>query len=167
MYNKNYDCVRSLIVRSPSGSSPVDFNVKINIEAKDYDKIHLQLLSVNFDQNKDGEFPVDSTSQKRNICFFVESNMGQMVFDTNQKRTFLGTVNVMREFNDPTTYDSTSNPIIELASIPNGNFNFSLKDVNGALPVINDGSDISLKAVTYVFQVYLSKNEIKRNQINI
>lgn len=167
MYNKNYDCVRSLIIRSPSGSSPVDFNVNLNIEAKDYDKIHLQLLSVNFDQEKDGSFPVDSTVQKKTNCFFVESNMGQMVFDTNQKRTFLGTVNVLREFNNPTTTDSTSNPIIELSSIPNGNYNFTLKDINGLIVLIDDGTDISLKAVTYVFQVYLSKNEIKRNQINI
>lgn len=166
--NTEYQCIRSLIVRSPIGSSPVDFNVNINIEAKDYDKIYIQMLSVNFDQEKDGSFPVDATGQKRTNCFFVESNMGQLIFDTNNKRTFLGSANVSREFTHPTSHDSTSNPIIELASIPNGNYNFTLKDIAGSLvPITDTDGNTALKGVTYIFQIYLSKNEIKRSQMNM
>lgn len=164
--NNDYDCIRSLIVRNPSDQSPVDFNVNINIEAKDYDKIHIQLLSVGIDQQTSGSFPIDANIRHR--TFIIESNMGQMVFDTNNKKTFLGSVNVNREFIRGVHADSIKQPIIELASIPNGNYQFSLKDKSGVIPPIKDASDdTAIQGLTLVFQVFLSKNEIKRNQINL
>jgi len=168
MYNKSdYECIRSLIVRSPVGSSPVDFNVNLNIEAKDYDKVMIQLLSVNFDQNNSGTFPVDSTNQIHNKSFSVESNMGQLIFDTNGKRSYLGSVNVNREQKRPVHYDGITQPLIELSSIPNGQYNFQLKDKDGVVPTISDGTDTSIQGITYVFQLYLMKNEIKTKQMNL
>lgn len=167
MYNKSdYECIRSLIVRSPPGSSPVDFNVNINVEAKDYDKVMIQLLSVNIDQQRNGEFPVQSENILQEVMF-VESNMGQMVFDTNGKRSFLGTCNVCREQFRPTHYDGITQPLIELSSIPNGQYNFQLKDKDGVIPTIDDGSDTAILGLTLVFQLYLMKNEIKTKQINL
>ena len=169
MYNKSdYECIRSLIVRSPVGSSPVDFNVNLNIEAKDYDKVMIQLLSVNIDQNATGEFPVDSTNEIRNISFSVEADMGQMVFDTNGRRSYLGSVNVCYEKKRAMIFDGISQPLIELSAIPNGRFNFKLKDKDGVVPTISDANDdISIQGITYVFQLYLMKNEIKTKQMNL
>jgi len=164
MYDKD-ECIRCLIVRSPSDQSPVDFNINLNIEAKDYDKVHIQLLSVNIDQTNTGSFPVDATNEVKTICFTLESNMGQLVFDTNQKKNFLGTVNVNREFSNPTSNDSTQNPLIELSRIPNGLYNFSLRDINGNIPnIYHAPGSSSVKGITYVFQLYFSKNELKRKQ---
>ena len=98
MYNKSdYECIRSLIVRSPAGSSPVDFNVNLNIEAKDYDKVMIQLLSVNIDRNNSGSFPYDSTNEINSKSFSVECSLGQIIFDTNGIRSYLGTVNIHPE----------------------------------------------------------------------
>ena len=171
MYKPNYDCVRTLIVRSSNKTSgtPVDFNVNIRIEEKDYDRIHIQLLSVGIDQKNDGFFPASAdTNYFRHLRLNVESNMGQMVFDTNNKRNFLGSVNITRELSRPVHFDGATHPFIELASIPNGNYNFSLRDTHGNIPEITTaGNDTSVQNVTLTFQVYLSKNEIKSNQMHI
>ena len=168
MYNKSdYACIRSLIVRSPAGSSPVDFNVNLNIEAKDYDKVMIQLLSVNIDQNNSGSFPYDSTNEINSKSFSVECSLGQIIFDTNGKRSYLGTVNINRELKRAVHYDGITQPLIELSSVPNGQYNFQLKDKDGVVPTIDDGTDVSIQGITYVFQLYLMKNEIKTKQMNL
>lgn len=166
MHTSDYECIRSLIIRSPQGSSPIDFNVQVNIEAKDYDKCQLKLLSIAFEEDEDGDFPANATQKSKVYC--VEANFGQMVFDTNNKRTFLGSTTVTRDIKPASDNRTIENPIIELASIPNGNVNFSLRDIYGALPVITNVMGVtSLKSVMYVFQVYLYRSDIKNRQMNI
>ena len=162
----NDECMRTLIVRSPVGSSPVDFDVNLSIDVKDYNKVMIQLLSVNIDQNAAGTFPVDALIH--NKSFSVECNMGQLVFDTNGKRSYLGSVNICREQKRAMIYDGISQPLIELSAIPNGRFNFQLKDKDGVIPTIIDtNNDTSIQGITYVFQLYLMNNENTTKQINL
>ena len=155
------ECIRPLIIRSPTGQSPVDFNVNLQLHEPGYDKVTIQLFGVGIDEQAAGSFPVN---EPRHRSLFVESDMGQMLFDTGNKRSFLGVCNVCRENIQPMHFDEVRQPVIELASIPNGNFNFSLRDKNGALPVIIDGADQAITGLTLVFQLVFSKSLTKKTQ---
>ena len=157
------ECIRPLIIRSPTGQSPVDFNVNLQLHEPGYDKVTIQLLGVCIDEIATSEFPI---GEPRHRTLFVESNMGQMLFDTGHKRSFLGVCNVCKENIRPMHFDEVRQPVIELASIPNGIFNFSLRDVDGVLPDITDdaGNPPAIQGLTLVFQLVFSKSLTKKTQ---
>ena len=82
-----------------------------------------------------GAFPTNLTEAK--IIVNVESTLGQNIYDSNGKQSFLGGFNYSRSADNTSTdhtdsrIDNIINPIIELPRIPNGQFNFKLTDHDG------------------------------------
>ena len=167
--------IQTLIIRSTD--TPVDWTSHIQINEREYDKAYIQLVNVGMNLVNSGAFPANITDAR--VIINVESTLGQSIYDTNGKQSFLGCFSYSRPAsNDTALYytdsrlDNICQPIIELSRIPNGQFNFKLTDHTGStMTYISDsaidGGTQKLEQTILVFQLYLVKSSHIKSQIMI
>jgi len=167
--------IQTLVIRSTD--TPVDWTSHIQINEREYDKAYIQLVDVGMNLVNSGAFPANTTEAR--VIINIESTLGQSIYDTNGKQSFLGCFNYSRPAVDDTTdyysdsrIDNICQPIIELSRIPNGQFNFKLTDHAGStMTYISDsaidGGTQKLEQTILVFQLYLVKSSHIKSQIMI
>ena len=173
-FNQATTKIQTLVVRSDG--NPVDWTSQIQINEREYDKAYIQLLNVSMRLIATGIFPANETESM--IIINVESNLGQSIYDSNGKQSFLGGFSYHRN-NDNDTIDhgdsqvkQYTNPIIELSRIPNGQFNFQLTDhTSNVIPYQSveetNGGTQKLQQTALVFQLYLVKSPHIKSQVMI
>jgi len=151
-----YDCItRTLVVRGGK-DTPLNFNANITIEEPfENNRVFIQLKQILI-QTKDDDtlnFPHKTGSDEFPI--FVESSLGQKVYDTSSRPNYIGSaiVNVVNSI----SFDNNC-PIIELSAIPRGNVNFRFTDADGLQLVEYDANDSFVLSSTLVFQLYFVKS---------
>ena len=172
-FNQATTKIQTLVVRSDS--NPVDWTSQIQINEREYDKAYIQLLNVSMRLTATGTFPANETESM--IIINVESNLGQSIYDSNGKQSFLGGFSYHRNCDEDAIDHGDSevrqyaNPIIELSRIPNGQFNFQLTDHTGnVIPYQSDetnGGIQKLQQTALVFQLYLVKSPHIKSQVMI
>ena len=172
-FNQATTKIQTLVVRSDS--NPVDWTSQIQINEREYDKAYIQLLNVSMRLTATGIFPANETESM--IIINVESNLGQSIYDSNGKQSFLGGFSYHRKGdNTAITHkeyivNQYANPIIELSRIPNGQFNFQLTDHAGNViqhqSAATNGGTQKLQQTALVFQLYLVKSPHIKSQVMI
>ena len=175
--------LQTLVVRSNDGDgTPVDWSTQIQINEREYDKAYIQLVNVSMRLLTKGPFPTTTTESK--LILNVESNLGQSIYDSNGRQSFLGCFTYGRNGKYDATnnadvidhgdshIENITNPIIELPRIPNGRFQFQLTDYEGtAIPYITtnanaiNGGTQKLQQTALVFQLYLVKSPHIKSQV--
>jgi|GEM_PF-5801713 len=95
-FNQATTKIQTLVVRSDS--NPVDWTSQIQINEREYDTAHIQLLNVPMRLSATGIFPANETESM--IIINVESNLGQSIYDSNGKQSFLGGFSYHRNGDD-------------------------------------------------------------------
>ena len=174
-FNQATTKIQTLVVRSDG--NPVDWTSQIQINEREYDKAYIQLIDVGMNLANTGAFPANETDAR--VIVNLESNLGQSIYDTNGKQSFLGCFNYSRPASADTSHyysdsrlDNICQPIIELPRIPNGQFNFKLTDHAGStMTYISDtaidGGTQKLQQTILVFQLYLAKSSHIKSQVMI
>ena len=151
-----YDCItRTLVVRGGK-DTPLHFNANITIEEPfENNRVFIQLKQVLL-QTKDDDtmfFPNKTGSDE--IPIFIESGLGQKVYDTSSRPNYIGSALV--NFGNSISLDNI-NPIIELNAIPRGNVNFRFTDADGTQLEENEAHNKFVLSSTLVFQLYFVKS---------
>ncbi len=142
--------VRPLIIRSDDAKfgDPFNFSVEIFVNEPRYTKCELKVMHVLFNEIDGG---AGQTSRNDIFSYFVTSDIGKKLYDTNKKQTFIA------GFSSRQLHSSNIGiqPRVELNGIPNGLYNFKIEDHLGNTPAMDTDYVYAVDSVVLICQLYL------------